>query len=143
MLIPKSDESFPLCPLFFSGAQNERGFTPEFGFEKAEQDGERQKWAEKRQKYEKLGRGVEYSQVKESRERVGNECKTSKKNVQNYTTKAETEWPLKRLESFKMSFILPGHKNLFRLNQNPKHLYRFNLLPHPEGLSVHDSRALR
>lgn len=100
MLIPKSDESFPLCPLFFSGAQNERGFTPEFGFEKAEQDGERQKWAEKRQKYEKLGRGVEYSQVKESREREGNECKTSKKKCSELRHKGRNRMATKTVGVF-------------------------------------------
>lgn len=45
MLIPKSDESFPFCPSFFSGGRNEQGFTLEFSFEKAarETDGEREK----------------------------------------------------------------------------------------------------
>lgn len=43
MLIPKSDESFPLCPPFFSGGRNEQGFTLEFSFEKAESDGQREK----------------------------------------------------------------------------------------------------
>lgn len=42
MLIPKSDESFPLCPPFFSGGRNEQGFTLEFSFEKAERDGQRE-----------------------------------------------------------------------------------------------------
>ena len=35
MLMPKSDESFPYCPLFFFGGRNEQGFTLEFSFEKA------------------------------------------------------------------------------------------------------------
>lgn len=64
---------FPLCPLFFSEGQNEQGFTPEFSFEKAEKDGERQKWGENRQKYEKLGWGWEYSQVQEGIEQRGRE----------------------------------------------------------------------
>lgn len=34
MLIPKSDESFPFCPPFFSEGWNEQGFTLEFSFEK-------------------------------------------------------------------------------------------------------------
>lgn len=82
---------FLLCPLFFSEGQNEQGFTPEFSFEKAEQDGERQKWGENGQKYEKLGWGWEYSQVKEGmeqrerereeteREREREKCKASRK----------------------------------------------------------------
>lgn len=60
---------FPFVLFSFLGGQNEHGFAPEFSFRKAAQDGEKQKWGENRQKYKKLGRGLEYPQVKESMER--------------------------------------------------------------------------
>lgn len=48
MLIPKSDESFPFCPPFFSGGRNEQGFTLEFSFEKAERERRTAREREKR-----------------------------------------------------------------------------------------------
>lgn len=54
---------------------------------------------------------MEYSQVKE-REREREECKPAKKKRKGFT-KLETEWPLKCLEAFKMSYIVATGKSLF------------------------------
>lgn len=91
MLIPKSDESFPFCPPFFSEGWNEQGFTLEFIFEKGRGGDRKREKRGSEERHRNIGGGgdkkntgyKERGEEGEKQEKSREPCERSKKQSEN------------------------------------------------------------